>query len=68
MTQKMPPIPPENRSPKGPGSDPAVSAESPIDKKLPTAPAILKSRAVRATSSRTQPIKATSRIGDHVYI
>jgi hypothetical protein len=33
MTQKMPPVPPENRSPKGPGSDPAVSAESPIDKK-----------------------------------
>ncbi|MDB5595142.1 MAG: hypothetical protein JWM36_2103 [Hyphomicrobiales bacterium] len=32
MTQKMPPVPPANRSHKGPGSDPAISAEASIDK------------------------------------
>jgi len=34
MTQKMPPVPPANRSPKGPGSDPAVSADTAPDKKM----------------------------------
>lgn len=27
MTSKMPPVPPENRSPKGPGGDPQMQAE-----------------------------------------
>jgi hypothetical protein len=31
MTQKMPPVPPANRSPKGPGSDPAISPDAPMD-------------------------------------
>jgi hypothetical protein len=34
MTQKMPPVPPANRSPKGPGSDPEVSADTSPDKKM----------------------------------
>jgi hypothetical protein len=34
MTQKMPPVPPANRSPKGPGSDPSLSADSAPDKKM----------------------------------
>ena len=33
MTQKMPPVPEANRSSKGPGSDPALSADSAPDKK-----------------------------------
>jgi hypothetical protein len=34
MTQKMPPVPPANRSPKGTGSDPSVSADTAPDKKM----------------------------------
>ena len=33
MTQKMPPVPAANRSPKGPGSDPATSADADINKR-----------------------------------
>lgn len=28
MSSRMPPVPPANRSPKGPGSDPKVSKET----------------------------------------
>ena len=34
MTQRMPPVPPANGSPKGPGSDPEMSADSAPDKKM----------------------------------
>ena len=34
MTQKMPPVPPANRSQKGTGADPAVSADTAPDKKM----------------------------------
>lgn len=34
MSQKMPPVPPANRSPKGPGGAPDVSAETGPDKKM----------------------------------
>ena len=28
MASKMPPVPPDNRSPTGPGADPAVNADT----------------------------------------
>jgi hypothetical protein len=28
MASKMPPVPPDNRSPKGPGADPAVKTDT----------------------------------------
>jgi hypothetical protein len=34
MAQHMPPVPPANRSHKGPGSDPANSADNAPDKKM----------------------------------
>jgi len=30
MTHKMPPVPPENRSPKGPGSDPNAQPDETV--------------------------------------
>jgi hypothetical protein len=32
MTQKPPPVPPANRTPKGPGADPAVSTDTAPDR------------------------------------
>ena len=30
---QLPPVPPQNRSPKGPGADPAISPDTAVDKK-----------------------------------
>jgi hypothetical protein len=34
MTKTMPPVPPANRSPKGPGADPAAPLDTSPDKKM----------------------------------
>jgi hypothetical protein len=33
MASKMPPVPPENRSPKGTGADPSVKADTTLKEK-----------------------------------
>ena len=56
---KMPPVPPEQRSNKGPGSDPNVV----VEEKIPGRENF-DTQAVTATSSKTRPTKVTSRIDD----
>ena len=56
---KMPPVPPEQRSPKGPGSDPKVQAEDEIPGREN-----FDQRVATETSSRIRATKATSRIAN----
>jgi hypothetical protein len=60
----MPPIPPGNRTKKGPGSDPAASKDEPL--KQPEHHHNAAEEGETATSNRTRRIKASFAAADRI--